>query len=546
MLHLFLFFLCLIITSCKDSETPNLPKYNDNIEHTVTSADSGDRLNLALLGNPSNLVPFLAGEQNASTIAGHIYQSLLTYDANLNLIPQAAESFKISPNGLIITFILKPNQVFSDGTPLTSKDVSATFYAIINPNTNTPYADDYRRVSHFNTPDSHTIQIIYSEPFAPALASWAGLPIMPAHIIAKTRSFNDTKLKESPLGSGPYQLTYAKRSEGYLLNSNSSSIEYPYIQQLYYRVIPDQSAQWLELKAGQLDILDLQPLAYTRLISSSWFTSQYTTYRSLSNAYTYLGFNLKNPIFADKATRQALSYAIDRKGLIKAVLLGQGEPIASIFKPGTWANDPTLEPYPYNPNKARQLLVHAGWQLGPSGLLERNGKPFKFTLTTNQGNENRLKTAQIIQKFLADIGIDMTIRVQEWSSLLTTVIKPRAFDALLMGWTLPAEPDPFDVWHSSKQNTDEFNIIGFNNKEADAAIIASRQTFNQIERKSYLFKLQKILHDEQPYLWLYAPYSLSAVHRRIQGIIPAPAGLGYNQPAWWIPQIWHLRPSLSP
>ncbi len=536
--------LGLSLVACKPTTTPQ-PSYA-NPPAAYNQTDAGDRLNYALLGTPPNLVPFLAGEANASTLAGNIYQSLITYDATLNLIPQAAQSWQVSADGLTLTFTLRPGLTFSDGTPLTSADVSATFHAIINPTTRTPYADDFLRVKAFATPDPRTVKVTYAEPFAPALASWSGLPILPAYIIAQTPDFNTTTLKTQPLGSGPYQLAKVRRGQDYLLQANPSSSEAPRIGQLYYRILPDQSAQWLALKNGELDVASIPPLAYSRLISATWFTSQYRAYRYLSSSYTYLGFNLKNPLFADRRVRQALSHAVDRNGLIQAVLFGQGEPIASIFKPGTWASHPTLKPYAYNVARANALLDEAGWMMGPDGVRVRSGKPFRFTLITNQGNEDRLKTAQILQAMFAAVGVQMEIRVQEWSSLLTTVLKPRAFEAILMGWSLPAEPDPFDVWHSTKQGPDDFNIVGFNNPAADAAIEASRRTFNQTERARQLFRLQEILAEEQPYLWLFAPYALVAVHQRVQGIIPAPAGLGYNQPQWWVPQPWHLRPALHP
>lgn len=507
---------------------------------------TGGRLNLALLGNPPNLVPFLAGDAGASTIAGSIYHSLLTYDGKLNLIPQLAEKYEVSNGGKTITFTLKQGVVFSNGTPLTSADVSATFHTIINPNTKTPYADDYLRVARFETPTPRTVRVTYAEAFAPALASWAGLPILSAKAIAASSDFNQTALREKPLGTGPYTLTRWRRGQDLLLTASPNTWEKPYISQLYYRIIPDQSTQWLELKAGNLDMLDLTPLAYTRLINKPWFTNNYATYRYLGSAYTYLGFNLKKPMFADKRTRQAMSYAVDRQGLINAVLFGQGKAIASIFKPGTWANDANLKPYPYNPQKARQLLAEAGWKPGPNGILQKNGQRFHFVLTTNQGNESRLKTAQILQKFFADVGIEMEIRVQEWSTFLTNTVNPRNFDAVMLGWTLPAEPDPYDVWHSSKTGPSEFNIVGFKNAQADAAIVASRHTFNQAERKKQLSRLQEILSDEQPYLWLYAPYALVAVHKRVQGVVPAPAGIGYNSVEWYIPRPWQLRPQLQP
>lgn len=533
---------CLaLLAACKPSQPP-LPDYST----TPAPAAVGDRLNMAILGNPPSLVPYLAADSTSAAIAGNIYHALLTYDGNLNLIPQLAQSYQVSADNRTITFTLKPNLKFSDGTPLTSADVSATFHALINPTTKTPYADDYLRVARFETPTPLTVRITYAEPFAPALASWAGLIVMPAHIIAQTASFNDTPLKTTPVGSGPYQLLRWRRGQDFLLQANPQSFEKPFITQLYYRMLPDQSTQWLELKAGNLDAMDLTPLAYTRLINAPWFQKQYATYRYLGSAYTYVGFNLKDPLFADKRIRQALSYAVDRQGLINAVLFGQGEPLASIFKPGTWANNANLKPVPFNPQKAKELLAQAGWKPSPSGWLEKNGQPFTFTLTTNQGNEARLKTAQILQKFFADVGVHMEIRVQEWSTFLTNTINKRNFQAVILGWTLPAEPDPFDIWHSSKTRPEEFNIIGFANKQADAEIVASRRTFNQAKRKRHLDKLQEILADEQPYLWLYAPYSLQAVHKRIVGVAPAPAGIGYNSVEWYVPRPWQLRPALVP
>ncbi len=535
------FAALLTLTACK----PERPQ----TDYTTLPGPAayGDVLNTAILGNPPSLVPFLAADSTASSIAGNIYQALLKYDENLNLVPYLAENYTVAPNNLSITFKLRKGVTFSDGKPLTSADVSATFHALIAPDTKTPYADDYQRVSKFETPDPYTVRVTYPEPFAPSLSSWAGLLVMPAHIIAKTKSFNDTSLKTDPVGTGAYALSRWRRGQDVLLSANQTGWEKPYIAQQYMRTLPDQSTQWLELKAGNLDAASLTPLAYTRLTDAPWFRNNYNTYRYLGSAYTYMGFNLKDPLFADKRVRQALSYAVDRQGLINAALFGQGEPIASIFKPGTWAYNTQLHPYPYNPQKARELFAEAGWKPGRDGIL-RNGKGerFTFTLATNQGNETRIKSAQILQKFFADVGVVMDIRVQEWSTFLTNTINPRNFQAILMGWTLPVEPDPYDVWHSSKTKPSEFNLVYFNSKEADAAIVASRSTFIQADSKKHLDKLQEILSEEQPYLWLYAPYALEAVHKRVVGIKPAPAGIGYNSEEWYIPTTWQLRPTLQP
>lgn len=543
-----LLLIAVSLAACKpSSEAPqNQPDYTTLPLHTTPT--KGDVLTAALGADPTGLVAFLAGESAASTITSDIYQSLLTYDENLSLKGELAEKWQVSNGGRTLTFTLRPNLTFSDGSPLTSADVLATFNTIINPKTRTPYAGDYLLVQKAEAPDARTFRVTYAEAFAPALSSWAGLNILPKKEIDKTGDdFNKTALKEKPLGSGPYQLTRWRRGQDILLSANPKAFNTPYIQQLYYRILPDSASQWLELKAGNLDMADLTPLQFSRLTDAPWFTSRYNKLSWLSNAYTFLGFNLKNPLFQNKQVRHALSYAVDRQGIINAVLFGQGQPIAGVFKPGTWAYNPHIQAWPYNPAKAKTLLAEQGWKPDASGLLRNaKGEPFAFTVTTNQGNEVRIKAAQIIQKQLADIGITMHIRVQEWSSFITNTVKQRNFDAILLGWSLAIEPDPYDIWHSSKTKPDEFNIIAYNNPEADQLMEQARHEFNQPKRQALLWRFQEVLADDQPYLWLYAPNALLAVHKRIQGIRPTPAGIGFNQPEWYVPQPWQLRPTLQP
>ncbi|RZK99315.1 MAG: peptide-binding protein, partial [Rubrivivax sp.] len=219
--------LLLALAACKEQKP--------QADYTTPTGPAayGDVLNTAIVGNPPNLVPYLAADSTASAIAGNIYHALLKYDANLNLAPQLAESYTVAPNNLSITFKLRKGVTFSDGTPLTSADVSATFHALIDPDTKTPYADDYQRVSKFETPDAHTVRVTYAEPFAPSLSSWAGLLVMPAHVIGKTKSFNDTSLKTEPVGTGPYALARWRRGQDVLLAANQTGWQKPYIAQLY-------------------------------------------------------------------------------------------------------------------------------------------------------------------------------------------------------------------------------------------------------------------------------------------------------------------------
>ncbi|PIZ30390.1 MAG: peptide-binding protein [Alphaproteobacteria bacterium CG_4_10_14_0_8_um_filter_53_9] len=544
MRHAWMGVMALFLVACGGEENAAAAYETDRTVPDVR--DVGDRLVIPLGGEPPSLLPLLAGDSGASEVGGHIYQALLTYDADLNLVPQLAARYTISDGGKTITFILRDDVFFSDGVKLTSADVLATFKAITHPETRTPYAGDYLLVSRAEAPDARTFRVHYPEPFVPALSSWAGLTILPAHVLAKTGDFNETSLKDTPLGTGSYTLARWVRGQSITLNRNASSTEVPFIGQLQYKLMPDANTQFMALKKGELDMASLTPLAFSRQTDAPWFKARFNKYSALGNAYTYVGFNLKNPLFEDKRVRQALSYAVDRDGIVAAILFGQGVPMAGIFKPGTWPYNKNLTPYPYDPDKARALLAEAGWaDTNGDGVVDKDGAPFTFTLTTNQGNDARLKTAQILQSLFADVGVEMSIKVQEWSALLTNTLQPRTFDAILMGWALGAEPDPYDIWHSSKTAPAEFNMIGYNNPRADALMDKARREFDQTKRQKLLWELQDILHDEQPYLWLYAPNTLMAIHKRIKNVVPAPAGLTYNLPEWWVPQEGHLRDQLA-
>jgi len=217
--------------------------------------------------------------------------------------------------------------------------------------------------------------------------------------------------------------------------------------------------------------------------------------------------------------------------------MGAGQVANGPFKPGTWAHNPKLKPYPYDPKKAREMLAELGWKDSDGdGILDKNGQKFEFTLLTNQGNDARAKTAEIIQKRLAVVGISVKIRVVEWASFIKEFINKRRFDAVLLGWTISPDPDPYDIWHSSKTKPQEFNFIGYNNPEVDELLLKGRKTFDIKERSKLYFKLQEILAYDQPYTFLYVPDALPVIHARFKGIQPETAGIFHNFIKWYVPE----------
>jgi len=294
---------------------------------------------------------------------------------------------------------------------------------------------------------------------------------------------------------------------------------------------------FLELKAGGVDWMGLTPFQFKRQTDDSKIKKNFNKFKYLSFSYTYLGFNLLDPKFSDKRVRQAISYAIDKQEIIDGVLLGLGVIADGPYKPDMWAYNPNVKKYPFNPAKAKELLSQAGWRDSDmDGILDKGGKKFEFTILTNQGNEERKKTAQIIQRRLKEIGILVKIRIVEWAAFLKEFVHTKKFEALILGWNIPQDPDLFDVWHSSKTGPDELNHISFKNSEVDRLLVKGRETFNQEERKKYYFKIQEILAEEQPYVFLYIPNALPIIHSRFKNIKPAPAGITYNFIKWYVPK----------
>ena len=306
---------------------------------------------------------------------------------------------------------------------------------------------------------------------------------------------------------------------------------------MLYRIIPDLATMFLELKSGNIDYMGLTPLQYTRQTDTPKFNKNFTKYKYLAFAYTYLGYNMLNQKFQDKRVRQALSYAINKEEIVEGVLVGLGEVATGPYKPGTWQYNPAVKRYPYDPEKARRLLKEAGWvDSDGDGLLDKDGTPFEFTVITNQGNTQRARTAEIIQRRLSEIGITMTIRTLEWATFINEYIDKKKFEAVILGWTMGQDPDQFDIWHSGKTNFKELNFISYKNEEVDQLLQKGRHTFDQAKRKKAYFRFQEILAEDQPYTFLYVPYSLPAIQKRFHGIEPAPAGISYNFTKWYVPK----------
>lgn len=498
----------------------------------------GDAIVFGTIGDGSTLIPMLASDSASHEYAENIFDSLVTYDKTLSrLEPRLAESWDVEEGGQKITFHLRRDVKWTDGQPFTARDVEFGFNLIRDPATLTAYAEDYKQVQTFTLIDDYTFSVVYEKPFAPALASWGSMVVLPRHLL-EGKNINESDYGQHPVGLGPHRFESWERNTRFTLRSNPDYYRgRPWIERVVYRVIPDESTQFLELKSGGLDMMGLTPLQYSRQTSTPVFARDFRKYRYVSNSYTYMGYNLDDPRFADVRVRRAFSHAVNKQEIVDAVLFGLGRPAEGPYRPGTsWVND-KLVPYTYDPALSRKLLGEAGWtDTDGDGIVDKDGKPFSFKILTNQGNDQRLKTATMIQKRLRDIGVDVEVRVLEWSAFINDFIDKRRFEVIVLGWSLSLDPDQFDIWDSSKTGYKQFNFVGYRNPEVDALLEKGRRTFDEAERKRTYDRLQEILYADQPYTFLYVPEATPILAARFRGIEEAPAGISWNFPFWYVPK----------
>lgn len=523
--------LLLYLVACERQQEGSLPGVSEALV-----PEYGDTFIEASIGDASNLLPVLSSDSASSAINSLVYNGLLRYNGQLELEGELAERWEVSEDNRTLTFHLRRDVRWHDGTPFTASDVKFTYELYIDPEIPTAYAESFSQVTRVETPDPYTFIAHYDTPYAPALQSWA-TAIHPRHLLEGTDVLR-SPLSRSPVGTGPYRFGEWVSGEKIVLEANTDYFEGPpYIRRVVYRIIPDVSTQFLELQTGSLDFMGLTPLQFDRQTDTVAFRRNYNKYQYLSFGYTYLGYNLRRPLFADKRVRQALAYAIDEQELIDGVLLGYGDVATGPYKPDTWVYNPDVRRYHYNPEKARQLLAEAGWQdTTGDGILNKNGQRLTFTIVTNQGNDLRIKTGEIIQRRFREIGVDVRLRVIEWATFLKDFINPGNFDATILGWSGGPEPDQYNIWHSSKIAPGQLNFIGFEHPEVDELLERGRRVFDQQQRKKYYDDFQEILAEEQPYTFLYVSEALPAVSRRFRGVEPAPAGIRYNFQHWFVPQ----------
>ena len=355
------------------------------------------------------------------------------------------------------------------------------------------------------------------------------------------------------VGTGPYR--FAKYTPGVeiVLERNEDYYgEVPALASIKYSIYTDPMQTVLRLKSGALgfgalrqgqyreEVLQYKDVPPAQRPQNNPFTNGLISCDVVdAPRYSYIGWNADNPLFSDKRVRRAMTLAVNREGIIQKVYAGLGQVSRGPFLESTPYSAPEIKPLPFDLKAAAKLLAEAGWvDTNGDGLLDRAGAdgkrvPFEFTLLIVASSPELSSAANILKEDLLSIGVKMNIDAAEWS-LMQKRMEEKKFEAFTGGWALPWSVDLFQLWHSSQADVPKgSNRVGFRHKEADKLIEELRVTLDNAERIKLLQAFHRILHEEQPYTFMFIPQSVYCHRKGVENITYAKIRPLANVLPWW-------------
>ena len=479
-------------------------------------------LHLATSTNPARLNPILATDSSSSEIAGFLFNGLLKYDKDSKeIVGDLAQKFYYEDNRTLV-FELKKGVKWHDGEEFSAKDVLFTYKTLISDKISSPYSAGFRFVEDVNVLGKYKLEVKYKQAYFKALETWM-MGILPAHLLKNEENLMSSKFNTAPIGTGAYKLEQLEHSKNIVLTAFDDYFEgRAKIDKISFHVIADPMTRFLMLKSAQLDIGTIEPMAFERQLSENFF-KQFKIYEKISLSYTYLGFNLRKEKFQDSNVRRALSLAIDRQELIDILFFKHAKVCTGPFLPGSAAFNKNVKVPQTDLQEAKSLLKEAGYS---------ESNPLTFEIVTSNSSSIRPYAAQILQHQLKKVGVIVNLRVMEWQAFLNMVVFPHKFDAVLLGWGLSPTPDPYVFWHKDSDKKGGFNLIGYDNPKINKMIEDSQSMIDRDELAVSWRKMFKIITDDNPYLFLYIPNSITAVDKEIKNIEPALGGIWHNYIEW--------------
>jgi len=451
------------------------------------------------------------------------------FDCSLKKLPGIAKSWEWSDDGKVLSMTLRDDITFSDGVPVTAKDIKFTYDLIADPKVASPRLSYIERMVPGERPkvidDTH-IEWHFTEAYDrdTQMAHASAVSVLPEHILGKAdrATLRGNPYDKDPLATGPFKLASYEPNTRIVLEPNDKFTgpdEYkPHLDRVIFSIIPEYSTRLIELQNGDVDLMQGITVSDADMLREKH--PQIRLVRRGWRSMDYVAWNETKPMFQDKRVRKALAMAVDIDDMISKVLTSKtGESyskraIGTVTPALCGVYNDQIKPLSYNQEQAKKLLADAGWvDRDGDGFLDKDGKKFEFTLSTNTGNRRRADTAILIQAYLEKIGVRVDIEKQESNTFFDNLRK-KDYEAALSGWSAGLFVDPSTIWHSDvtcgpdaapdcKARKYEFNFVGYSNPEADELMQEGLRT-PEPEKSAPIWKhLQQVIYDDQPYLFLW-------------------------------------------
>lgn len=494
----------------------------------------GGAITIAVYNDPAVLNPLYAPEGAASIIDSFFTDSLLICTPDGVVIPDLAESWEVSPDGLTWTFHLRKGVRFTDGSECTADDVAFTYQEGNDPKYGLRNSDFAQVASAVRAEDPYTVRIFLKKPYG-LLPAVLGRGIVPAHSFRGDKA-DEEAFDRHPIGTGPFKLvTWAPGRLVFEANTDYF-MGRPHLDRVVFKVFVDDKESWVSLMRGETD-LDAQVEHEDFLLIGN--NARFTTHSYLDDFCLSLMLNNRDPLFANRRMRQAVSAAINRGDLIDTVLEGRGVPANGPFKPGTWAHNPGPALQAFDPVKASRILSELGWKDTNGDLiLDMDGVPLRFTTLIYQGDRLEEAAAKRLQWQLLQVGIRMDVEALPVQDLIEKRMPQGMFQAALVPFNTYSDPDFSASRFWSSASIGSWNLTSYSSREVDRLIDEGRRTTDVGIRAPIYQKMSALVADDAPAAFLYYRNRYTAAVSRLKGI--GPIGISFSS---IFVDTWYLEPT---
>jgi peptide/nickel transport system substrate-binding protein len=501
----------------------------------------GGTLNYGEYGRPATMDPITSNDMISMRITELLFNGLVGIDEKQEIVPELAERWEISEEGLLYTFYLRQDVTWhpreeEEPMPFTADDVIFTYDIMMHPETITPLKVRYEFIESVTKMDDYTVQFTLKRPILNALAKFS-FKIIPKHGPQNPEFLTrEDPFVQKPIGTGPFLLKNITADREAVLVSNDNYFKgRPHIEKFIARPFADQNIMAQALMFNAIDMIVLvNPRDIPQIQGDKRFVLQ--PYNALS--YAFFGFNLRNPLLADKRVRKAFTYAVNRQEMLDSFFQGQGTIISGPFAPGSWAYNLDVQPMPYDPEKAIELLNEAGFVRGDDGLMEKDGEKLSLTLKVPIAKESEAVKRVVLafKNYLSKIGVEITGEFEEWLAWKEDVFLKHEFDIIFASWVFDDSADISSLFHSAEIGSWKNNFGAFANAEVDSLIVESKLTLDHEKRRTINRKLHSIIADENPYTFLWTLTNYAGYNKKLRKVAIHPYKFFSFADEWFVPK----------